>query len=552
MSWMSRNSSRPRRREARRERCRNDLTPLAPEERPQSAGSLRKHVVAASIEHRKSNVRENAAAFRKSMEVTPFNPLRSPESSLDFKDRTVDAGYSLKTSTELLKVLNRIWSLEEQVASSESLVKELKVELEHANARIQELLQEQKTHHCEMEDLVNQIADGKLVRKGKEHGRTMAAVQSIREELDDERRLRRRSESLHRKLGKELYETKTTLSKAVKDLESEIKSRYLLEDLCDEFAKGIWQYEKEIRELKKKYKDDPSCKVDGLVHISEAWLDERLQMQMVDQSVNDNVVLRLKDEILSFLQSKQSENIKDCDKLQNERKARWQSLESLHLNGTISAPREMEDDDSTLSDLHCFELNVGKPNEGSHDMLNSHVDSNLSKFQYAEKLSSTRKSMGYNRSIKAESSSLLKEGFDGQTKGKDLYNPTVKTDADSEVVEDDSEVAIDHGVKKHLASTSGCKVHCAKNREEASHVKASHRGSFLPIVGDDMSGNFLGASSPVRHWNFGELDMSKGYSKGQWGAKDGSLKARLLEARLEGRHARLKALKGASIKAADE
>ncbi|KAG0502405.1 hypothetical protein HPP92_002477 [Vanilla planifolia] len=185
MSWMSRNSSRPRRREARRERCRNDLTPLAPEERPQSAGSLRKHVVAASIEHRKSNVRENAAAFRKSMEV----------------------------------------------ASKRIIGQRIESRVGTCKCTYSGAVKEQKTHHCEMEDLVNQIADGKLVRKGKEHGRTMAAVQSIREELDDERRLRRRSESLHRKLGKELYETKTTLSKAVKDLESEIKSRYLLEDL---------------------------------------------------------------------------------------------------------------------------------------------------------------------------------------------------------------------------------------------------------------------------------------------------------------------------------
>ena len=69
-------------------------------------------------------------------QIAPYNAAVTPSSSIDLKGRIGETGYSLKTSTELLKVLNRIWGLEEQHASNMSLVKALKKELDHARVRI--------------------------------------------------------------------------------------------------------------------------------------------------------------------------------------------------------------------------------------------------------------------------------------------------------------------------------------------------------------------------------------------------------------------------------
>ena len=82
-----------------------------------------------------------------------FHPLPSPSngSSMEIKAReraftpTSDSHYNPTTSTELLKILNRIWSLEEQHSSSLSLVFALRYELEHARVRVQELMQEHKS-----------------------------------------------------------------------------------------------------------------------------------------------------------------------------------------------------------------------------------------------------------------------------------------------------------------------------------------------------------------------------------------------------------------------
>lgn len=77
-----------------------------------------------------------------------------------------------------------------------------------------------------------------------------AALQSVSVELEDERKLRRRSESLHRKLAKALCEVKSSLSNTLKDLDRERKSCKLLENICDEFTLGIKDYEQEVHGLK--------------------------------------------------------------------------------------------------------------------------------------------------------------------------------------------------------------------------------------------------------------------------------------------------------------
>ena len=64
--------------------------------------------------------------------------------------RSMRTGYGLQTSTELLKVLNRIWSLEEQHTANLSVVKGLKLELQRAQTHIQELMQERRRYRHEV------------------------------------------------------------------------------------------------------------------------------------------------------------------------------------------------------------------------------------------------------------------------------------------------------------------------------------------------------------------------------------------------------------------
>jgi hypothetical protein len=289
---------------------------------------------------------------------------------LDFNARSRQERYDLKTSTEVLKVPNRIWSLEEQHAADVSTMKGLKRELQHAQACIQELMQERQRYRHDIDSLASQVPEDEISRRNKEQEKMKASLRSLQEELEGEIHLRKHSETLHRKLGKELSEMKSEFGKAVKDLEKEKKATTLLEDLCDEFAKGIKNYEEEIGVLQKKRVKEYENKFDkSIVHFSEAWLDERMQMQNADVR-NDSagrisITEHLNPDIQSLLHRAKRSGTSKNDNLDiiNEKRDSplcRQSLESVPLNGATSAPRFAEDDDgsSVITDLHCFELNM--------------------------------------------------------------------------------------------------------------------------------------------------------------------------------------------------
>ncbi|KAG7587688.1 hypothetical protein ISN44_As07g000660 [Arabidopsis suecica] len=330
---------------------------------PESAGSIRRQIGQMLMKHHHLTERNDHAlqpvsptSYDSSLEVAPYNAAVSPG-----RQRAGEPNYNLKTSTELLKVLNRIWSLEEQHSANISLIKSLKTELAHSRARIKELLRCQQADRRDMDALVKQLAGEKLSKDTKEHehDRLSYAVQS----LEDERKLRKRSESLYRKLAQELSEVKSTLSNCVKEMERGTKSKKILERLCDEFAKGIKSYEREIHGLKQKL--DKNWKgwdeQDQMVLcIAESWLDERIQ------SGNGSALEKLEFEIETFLKTKQNADSKEIAR------NRRTSLESVPFNA-MSAPiwevdRE-EEEDSGGSDSNCFELkkhgrDVAKPRLG--------------------------------------------------------------------------------------------------------------------------------------------------------------------------------------------
>ncbi|XP_052118695.1 uncharacterized protein At5g41620-like isoform X2 [Arachis duranensis] len=235
-------------------------------------------------------------------QVAPYNISVNPTSSAELRGKCGDP----KTSRELLKVLSRISSLEEQNASSMSVIKALKMELDLSQVQVRDLLQEKRM-------ILRQIEEDKLVRKNKEHEKVKATVQSMNEEIEEERRLRQHSESVGRKLTRELSEMKSSLSSCFRDLEREQKGRILLENLCDDFAKGIRDYEREARSLRQSNGSETG-QVKGennldrlMLHISEAWLDERRH-----SGGRDSVVDKLGVDIETFLHAKRSVDSGRC------------------------------------------------------------------------------------------------------------------------------------------------------------------------------------------------------------------------------------------------
>ncbi|XP_052194016.1 uncharacterized protein At5g41620-like [Diospyros lotus] len=573
----------------------DDEPPDSPHEEPASASSLKRHVVASLIQHHRLLDRAghalqpvSPASYSSSMEVAPYNPAVTPSSSLDFKGRVGDSSFNLKTSTELLKVLNRIWSLEEQHASNMSLVNALKRELDHSRARIKELQREKQVNRQEIDDFMKQVAEDKIARKNKEQDRIKAAVQSVRDELEDERKLRKHSESLHRKLAKELCDMKTSFYNALKELEREKRARILLEDLCDEFAKGIRDYEQEVRSLKHKPEKDRAQmeSPDRLIlHLSEAWLDERMQMKLADQfdpAEKDTIVDKLSLEIETFLRAKHSgSSIKRNDlssKKPMESNLHRQSLESFHLNEAVSAPHNAEDEEgSTSGDSNCFEIKRASSGKQSNGSSKQHED-DASESHLKEKVKAkpTKKKVRSREIVKGQPG--LQMQFEQQMAGaassngnraKLVIDEQVEIGAEDQVEAKDAQKLEKHEAAKGEAAKGGTRE--KKNKRVGNpRLNPNHmlnnliRNHSLSLEGAKLhsENNFTegsdshlalpGHASPVQPWmsrlTNPDIEASSDQASSRWpqGLKENTLKAKLLEARLEGQRSHTKASRGSS------
>ncbi|XP_020213618.1 uncharacterized protein At5g41620 [Cajanus cajan] len=519
------------------------LAEPSPTHRPASATGLRRHVQTSLVQHHRSVKRNGRTKQPVSppTQVAPYNNHVKPKSSLDLKGWITESSRKPKTSRELL---NRIWCLEEQHASNISEVKALKMELDLSRARVKELQHQKQLNKHEMENLMKQITEEKLVRKNKEHDEIKAAIQSVMQEIEDERRLRKHSESQHRRLARELSEVKSSFNGSLRDLEKERKARILLENLCDDFAKGIRDYEHEVRSLvhnnnaeKGQGKEDNS--LDRLIlHLSEAWLDERKQMKLVQAGnglpqIDSSIVDKLGVDIETFLHAKRSVNlIRYGNTTTKEPKEIYPCLHSP-LKEATSAPPNMAVEDSTgtnifeqrrPSDKFGFKVNrnntaeVHKEKKGRQNSVRKQVESKEECFELqANMICDENESWFVERKsseVGGDSTVLYNTPgastvCEGPTESNTLW--TKRMNSSLNIVRNSS-----------LSSEGNDKVYPESIFREDSCVHAA------------VTGN----GSPVKKWkptlivpDFGKSDP----------LKDNTLMAKLLEARLEKHKSRSRA-----------
>ncbi|KAK9910259.1 hypothetical protein M0R45_034227 [Rubus argutus] len=520
-------------------------------DQPSTASNLRKPVSTSLIQHHQA-VESNGFALR------PLSPA-SCGSSMEvapYKGRMGESSSGLKTSTELLKVLNRIWSLEEQQASNISLVKALKMELDHSHAIIKELVYEKQWDRQEMDDLKKQVSENKLVWKNQDQSRIKAAVQLVRDELEGERKLRKHSESLHRKLARELSEVKSAFSNALRELERETKARILLENLCDEFSKGIREYEQELRSLKHNPEKDQSGLASSeklILHISEAWLDERMQMKIAeaqnDLGEKNSIVDKLGFDIEAFLQAKRSVdskvNIRLSQKQLEENCSRRHSLESFPLNEAVSAPGNAAED-STDSDSHCLEAVNGKQiTRNSRQRNNNNAEGQCGGI---EKSNSKRKKA--QEHIKGN----ILSGLQGQFKEHMARTISCNGNRTLAAEREDGELGEDNpALIENLDGSACCDtiregLHEEHSKRVGAHgLKSTHPESNCRVK-TSIQSMFTGNASPVQKWksNLTAPDFGKSESSLDWppDLNENTLMAKLLEARLEAKHLRSRSSKG--------
>ncbi|KAG6436422.1 hypothetical protein SASPL_101320 [Salvia splendens] len=321
------------------------------------------------------------------------NHARSPcRHVVGTKNRLKDVYNGLITSKELLKVMSRVGHLDEQNSTRLSLFSALKFELDRACIHVSKLIQEQRKGG-EIGVLVKQLEEEKLVWKLKEQDRIRSAIASVNGELETERKMRRQTERLNKKLGVELAETRESLTKMSKELESEKRAREMFEQVCDELARGIGEDRAEVEELKRR--SDKVCKEvekeRDMLQLADVLREERVQMKLAEAKYQfeekNTLVDALRSELEAYMKSKngkeqQGDGSPSYDKIKELERYLWETLPSPYeyqdinrdgildvsaLNKDNQHEEEAEDgdddddeqeEDSADSDLHSIELNM--------------------------------------------------------------------------------------------------------------------------------------------------------------------------------------------------
>ncbi|OAY42949.1 uncharacterized protein At5g41620 [Manihot esculenta] len=352
-------------------------------ERMERSGTGSRHGRASSISQRLRLTDHNVAAFdsisnASLMEVEMRSRAQTPAgSTAGAKNRLKDVSNALITSKELLKIINRVWGNEDRTSSSMSLISALHAELERARLQVNLLIQEQRSDQSDINYLMKRFAEEKEAWKNKEQKVVEAAIESIAGELDVEKKLRRRLESLNKKLGKELAEMKSSLLKAMKELENEKRARVVMEQVCDELARDIGEDKAEVEELKKE--SAKLCaeveKEREMMQLADVLREERVQMKLSEAKYQleekNAAVDKLRSQLEAFLGPKRiKEKHRGAYHANDEEIAAYlnKARSVSHQNEVNEDDGEVDDgieceEDSGDSDLHSIELNMDNSNE---------------------------------------------------------------------------------------------------------------------------------------------------------------------------------------------
>ncbi|KAG0556150.1 hypothetical protein KC19_11G030000 [Ceratodon purpureus] len=193
----------------------------------------------------------------------------------------VESGHNVTTSQELFKLFSQIRILEERHNESLNLTTALHAELMQAHARVRELELPDRMARREVERLQKTHRTERMNWRVQEKEKIKAAVQSVMEELEEERKEKNMLENANHNLTKELKEAQTATANALHELESERKKRQLLEDVCTELTQEAESDKAEVEEIKRQSEQVRELLEEErrMLQLAEVWREERVQMK---------------------------------------------------------------------------------------------------------------------------------------------------------------------------------------------------------------------------------------------------------------------------------
>lgn len=299
--------------------------------------------------------------------------------SVDTMTHLQDMYHSLTASKELVRVLGNVWGAGvPNPSTAASLLSALRSELDLARAHARQLAKEQSRRGDEVELLKKRLAAEAHAWKSKQREKVAATVRLLADELDGERRSRRRAERVNAKLGKSLAETESSLEAAERELQRERRSRERLEKVCDELVRGAastldrgGEVEEMRREAERSQAEAELDKEREMLRLADELREERVQMKLLEARLQfeekNAVVELLRGELEAFLETKKQES-SAADASHDHHASEAEGADGIARvavskrtdgdNDDDDNDDREEDDDSNGSDMHSIELNM--------------------------------------------------------------------------------------------------------------------------------------------------------------------------------------------------
>ncbi|XP_047969182.1 uncharacterized protein LOC125212925 isoform X2 [Salvia hispanica] len=266
-----------------------------------------------------------------------------------------------KASEEVKNIFSQTKPSDEHRASSAKVISALKEELEQARSRINELETDRRSSKKKLEQFLRKLSEERTAWRSREHEKVRAIIDDMKADVTREKKNRQRLEIVNSKLVNELADAKLSAKRYLHEYEKERKARVLIEEVCDELAKEIGEDKAEVEALKResmKLREEVD-EERKMLQMAEVWREERVQMKLVDAKVmleeKYSQMNRLIADLEPFLNSRSdSQETKKADFLR-------QAAASLNIQDVRDLTYEPPNSDDIFS---VFEdVNFGESNE---------------------------------------------------------------------------------------------------------------------------------------------------------------------------------------------
>ncbi|GAV58047.1 hypothetical protein CFOL_v3_01583 [Cephalotus follicularis] len=188
----------------------------------------------------------------------------------------------LKTSEDNYCFYNHMKLLGDQVVTF-SVVSALQAELVRAQLHIHELLDKRSSYKENVEDLFRKVREERSEWQTREQ-KILSVVDELKDELSREKKTCQRMEFCNSELVKELADAKLHAQKIMQDYEEQKQARELMGEVCNELAKKIGEDKAEFEALKRESIEihEKMEEERKMLQVAEIWREERVQMKLLD------------------------------------------------------------------------------------------------------------------------------------------------------------------------------------------------------------------------------------------------------------------------------